>query len=1622
MTPAVKKWHVFCHILIVIATVFIFSINEGTAGAWDGNYLLVDGIDDYVDFQAEGPLDVGYDGTKDFTIEAWIYPTGYGCIISDDAYDIGYVMQDNSSCIKATIWFDNTTSVSLFKYKSLANGWHHIVVMFDNLNNKAAIGIDGEITWHDDIVDDNGLYNDDWPLVIGSFTSSSGFFAGKIDDVRISDTLRYSGNSYTMPVAPFTSDSATLGLWHFDDIPGSTTFADSSGNGNNFTANNGATTEGSLLKVATPVFTPAPGTFTSAQDVTISCDMSDVMITYTINGADPDETSPIYDGSPIHVSITTIIKARAFKDNWNPSEIVAGTFTITDDVNETALYLRDSCILSDVKGDPVPWVTSYIYSSLSWETLLEGDITGLFYYSIDIVECDAAVELKIEFIIDKNGAQTIAATETVQIDLLPEELFHTLSDTLSGLDLQTEDGDRLILRLSHAGAASVGIGLDGDQACADSNIKIYYNGPVACFSIAPQEGNLFTEFSVDASCSYDNKYPASNLEVRWDWENDGTYDTIFSTEKIASHKFDSSGTKSIKLQVRNPEGTLRTKVKKAVIDWVVLNTFSSPDPAPSGLTWDGSYLWHSDSNTDMIYKLTPTGEVVSSFTSPCGDPFDLAWDGQYLWVIDAWGEDDKGNIIYKVDESGVVVSQITVPADYSTGLTWDGHFLWAADSTNNMIAKLDPDTGDVVASFSSPGPDARGLAWDGQYLWVADFNSKEIYQMDTNGNLLNTFPAPGTGPMGLAWDGSYLWCIALDNYTIYQLTDRIPTTITCELSRSDITLGEQLTVSGQISPSPGEAGKGISIELIPPSGTTVCGATLSDINGQFDYSPECGDIYRAGTWVVRTSWAGDDPFEGAVSEDQILEVSKAISRVTLDVTSQVIKLGDLVSISGKFTPLPDCGGGLSNIPITLIISGPDGTDTQNIQTNDQWGHFLLQDYNGFNALGEWSIQVTFAENDAYLSDNSDSVQVCVVETAGYAIIVQGKISCEEGLASHNKTANFVYNQLKNRGLLDEDINNDIMYFNYDTNQSGVDDMPSKTAIQDAITQWAKNKMNNKPANLYIVMLDHGLEDIFYIHPDTITSTDLAGWLNVLQAGLTGQAADQEIVLILGFCRSGSFIDDLSGDNRVIIASAAPGESSYKGPLDDDGIREGEYFISEFFKSVSFGKSIKKCFQEAVDLTEIFTSSGSGNVNAPYYDESLQHPLLDDNGDGVGSNDLSDPDGDGYNISQNLFIGVSSLTGNDPGDVIVTHVAGTIFLSEGESSTDLWARVDNNTRLRTIWAEVKPPYYSPVDPGGSGQAEMSLPKTVSVTYNSDKNRYEWDDLGVFSEPGIYQVFYFAKDDVTENVSPLMETRVYKAMPGNSPPEPFALTAPADKETLLTTLVLDWEDTTDPNGGSFRYTALISRDDNTFSNPIRIEGLAYSTCLVSPNDGIEDLKTYYWKVQAIDEYGAKQETGVRVFHTNNTNPAWPGWIKGHVYDSITGQAIINAVVSIGGAGIDLGTQMGGYYLGEVPAGTYTITAAVNGYNAMSYSGVVLSSGGLVSKDFGLSSITTSTRGDINGDGKTDLVDGIIALKVIARIDSTGLIRSEYATSGADVNGDNRIGMEEVVYIFQKAASLR
>jgi hypothetical protein len=76
---------------------------------------------------------------------------------------------------------------------------------------------------------------------------------GYMTEWRISDNVRYTGTTYTIPTSAFSNDGNTLLLMHSNTTNGSTTWTDSSSNGHTITDNGGSVTHSTA--VASPLST-----------------------------------------------------------------------------------------------------------------------------------------------------------------------------------------------------------------------------------------------------------------------------------------------------------------------------------------------------------------------------------------------------------------------------------------------------------------------------------------------------------------------------------------------------------------------------------------------------------------------------------------------------------------------------------------------------------------------------------------------------------------------------------------------------------------------------------------------------------------------------------------------------------------------------------------------------------------------------------------------------------------------------------------------------------------------------------------------------------------------------------------------------------------------------------------------------------------------------------------------------------------------------------------------------------------------------------------------------------------------------------------------------------------------
>jgi alpha-tubulin suppressor-like RCC1 family protein len=84
---------------------------------------------------------------------------------------------------------------------------------------------------------------------------------------------------------------------------------------------------GLAWRVGTPTFTPVPGTYAAAPAVALNSATPGSSIHYTTSGADPLESDSLYS-TPIALSTSATLKAKAWKSGAPPSEVTTGVFTL----------------------------------------------------------------------------------------------------------------------------------------------------------------------------------------------------------------------------------------------------------------------------------------------------------------------------------------------------------------------------------------------------------------------------------------------------------------------------------------------------------------------------------------------------------------------------------------------------------------------------------------------------------------------------------------------------------------------------------------------------------------------------------------------------------------------------------------------------------------------------------------------------------------------------------------------------------------------------------------------------------------------------------------------------------------------------------------------------------------------------------------------------------------------------------------------------------------------------------------------------------------------------------------------------------------------------------------------
>lgn len=797
---------------------------------------------------------------------------------------------------------------------------------------------------------------------------------------------------------------------------------------------------------------------------------------------------------------------------------------------------------------------------------------------------------------------------------------------------------------------------------------------------------------------------------------------------------------------------------------------------------------------------------------------------------------------------------------------------------------------------------------------------------------------------------------------------------------SSATVSAPATITGSAS---GSGLTGVELQITD-------GLKFLQQNGTFGAPPVWLAATGAASWSLATgsaSWTAGTVYTitargvngaGAASQPTastfiVAPGTKTVTRMSLS-DPATIRAGDSAGISGSIVNSSKTG--ISGLSIVVLVTPPPTPADPNpapIATAavSDAGSFSLAS-SVFKTPGIYQIQARFEGTSQYAASTAAAV-LPVTPQSGCAVIVTGKATDNSLLDMHTASTDAIYSTLVDkRGFLTDNVN-----YLASTASAAV----TKQQIHDAITIWARDKLAAAPAPFYLFMIDHGTADGFVVGEQTVTPEELKDWLNALESdpavAASGALESYKRFVVIGTCYSGQFAPKLSKQGRVIITSAGADEQSLAGfsiynSSTSTTYSGGEYLVDNLLNFLGRGDSFKDAVMQSSSNVALRDPRKVGlGPHSGAYDTLAQHPLLDDTGDGAASYLPSSTTNGAASAALSLGVGIRTL--GNPADIAkVTDT--TIIPPTQTGDVPLWLRVNDNSRIAKAWMEIRTPVTSVSSNGGSGQVIPHL-LTMPLYYDG----LQWNSSYAFPNAGTYNVLYYTQDNQTGDISPAAHSVVYKQLASNTAPSAVSLISPADEGSVSPTFALSWQEATSNNGVT--YTLLVAKDQTFNGIVYKQEGIAQAAAYLTDGQ-LKDPATSayycqngdsycYWKIQAIDKYGAVTESDFRSFTIVSTN-GLPGVILGYLRDSVSGAPIAKAAIKAGSTSAT--SYSNGAFLMVLPTGRVNVAVtSAAGYQLKSVPSVVVSAGKATDASMALTpNVAGPKLGDCNRDNVVSITE--------------------------------------------------
>ncbi len=130
--------------------------------------------------------------------------------------------------------------------------------------------------------------------------------------------------------------------------------------------------------------------------------------------------------------------------------------------------------------------------------------------------------------------------------------------------------------------------------------------PTASFNVNPPAGQITTIFEFDALSCSDIEDDTADLKIRWDWENDGIWDTDWTTNKITSHQYNPESTYTVyevKLAVKDTDDLDDYTTKEIIV------YFDDGDDLTESIEWWLANLYFPILYYDSAERCYPTNMI-----------------------------------------------------------------------------------------------------------------------------------------------------------------------------------------------------------------------------------------------------------------------------------------------------------------------------------------------------------------------------------------------------------------------------------------------------------------------------------------------------------------------------------------------------------------------------------------------------------------------------------------------------------------------------------------------------------------------------------------------------------------------------------------------------------------------------------------------------------------------------------------------------------------------------------------------------------------------------------------------------------------------------------------------------